>query len=315
MSKKEKQPRRYSISSRPSKVKVSDLALPHKPGGDMRDFISSLPRQLAAVELRDAVKAIVKARGKKRPVIVGFGGHVIKVGLGPILIDLIEKDIITALATNGAGLIHDFELAKAGKTSEDVDSTLGEGTFGFASETGRIINECAKYAANEGTGVGKAVGAWLNEKKPRNLAVSVFGAAYRKNIPITVHVALGTDIVHMHPEADGACWGKTTMTDFKTFSDGVAELEGGVYLNLGSAVILPEVFLKAVTLARNTGKKLRRITTIDVDFLRQYRSQTNVVRRPTAEGGRGISLTGHHELVVPLLAAAVLEEMSGGFIK
>jgi len=309
MSSSKTKPKRYSIKKRPSKVKVSDMAVPHRRGGSFRKFTESLPRQLAGIELRDAARSIVKAREKGRPVIAGFGGHVIKVGLGPILVDLIKRDVITAVATNGAGMIHDFELATAGKTSEDVDSTLGDGSFGFASETGRILNECADIAADENIGLGLSVGRWLHKRKPQHLKVSVFGAAYKRRKPITVHVALGTDIVHMHPEADGSSWGAATMTDFGNFCDLVAELEGGVYLNLGSAVILPEIFLKAVTKARNIGKKLGRITTIDIDFIRQYRPQTNVVRRPTQRGGRGISLVGHHELVVPLLAATVVEEL------
>jgi len=313
MTELKKKIKRYSISQRHSNVKVSDLAVPHRAGGKVRDFIESLPNQLAAVELRDAARAIVKAHRKGKQVIVGFGGHVIKVGLGPILVDLMKRKIITALATNGAGMIHDFELAIAGKTSEDVDASLGDGTFGFASETGGILNECAARAAREGIGLGEAVCRMLDKKRPRHISVSVMGNAYRNRIPLTVHVAIGTDIVHMHPEADGASWGAATFSDFNRFCGIVADMEEGVYINLGSAVILPEVFLKAVTRARNVGKKLRRITTIDIDFIRQYRPQTNVVRRPTSGGGRGISLTGHHELIVPMLAAAVIEELSGGF--
>jgi len=238
-------------------------------------FLRSLPLQLAAVELRDAARAIVKAREGGKNVIAGFGGHVIKVGVGSILADLIERDIITALATNGAGMIHDFELATAGKTSEDVDSTLGEGTFGFASETGRILNECAARAAREGVGLGLSVGKWLHDKKPKHLRSSVFATAYNRKIPITVHVALGTDIVHMHPEADGAAWGAASMTDFEDFCSLVAELEGGVYINLGSAVILPEVFLKAVSKARNMGKNLNELP------LLMWISFANIARKPT----------------------------------
>lgn len=306
--------KRYSISKRKSKVSINDLASAIKPGSSIRDFIEALPRQLAGVELRDAAKAIVKARSKGRPVIVGFGGHVIKVGLGPILVDLIERNIITSLATNGAGMIHDFELAIAGKTSEDVDATLGEGAFGFAAETAKILNACADEAASAGMGLGASVGRWLTNNKAKHIDASVLASAYKHKRNLTVHVAIGTDIVHIQPEANGSSWGAASLTDFNIFSEAVAELDGGVYLNLGSAVILPEVFLKAVTLARNRKKKIDLITTIDIDFIRQYRSLTNVVRRPTANGGRGISLTGHHELLAPLLFAAVIEETSGGFL-
>ncbi len=310
MSSGSQQPKRYSLKGRKSKVKIGDLAKIHKRGGSMADFLNSLPKQLAAVELKDAAGAIVKAHKKGKPVIAGFGGHVIKVGLGPILVDLVEKGIITALATNGSGVIHDFELAYAGKTSEDVDSTLGEGSFGFASETGGILNECVRnVAAQEDSTIGEAIGEWLHRNKAKNLSKSVCAAAYENEVPLTVHIALGTDIVHMHPEADGAEWGKATMRDFTDFCQTVAGMEGGVYINMGSAVILPEVFLKAVSRARNRGRKLRKITTVDIDFIRQYRSQTNVVRRPTLEGGRGIGITGHHELVTPLLAAAIIEEL------
>jgi len=313
VSSKPRQPKRYSLKGRKSKVKIGDLASPHRKGAGLAEFLNCLPKQLAAVELKDAARAIVRAHRKGKPVVAGFGGHVVKVGLGPILIDLVQRGVITALATNGAGVIHDFELAYAGKTSEDVDSTLGEGTFGFAAETGRIINECVRNAASENDlSLGQAVGAWLRRNKAKNASKSICAAAYENGAPLTVHVALGTDIVHMHPEAEGAEWGRATMGDFRKFCETVAEMEGGVYINMGSAVILPEVFLKAVTRARNRGKKLKKITTIDIDFIRQYRPWTNVVRRPTSEGGRGIGITGHHELVIPLLAAAVIEELGSG---
>lgn len=305
-----KQPKRYSLKGRKSKVKIGDLASPHKRGSRMADFLNSLPRQLAAVELKDAADSIVRAHRAGKQVIAGFGGHVVKVGLGPVLIDLIRRGVVTALATNGSGVIHDFELAYAGKTSEDVDSTLGEGTFGFAAETGRVLNECIGNAASEdGPSIGETIGEWLRRNKAGNASKSICVAAYDNKAPLTVHAALGTDIVHMHPEADGAKWGEATMRDFRKFCETVAGMEGGVYINMGSAVILPEVFLKAVTRARNRGKKLKKITTIDIDFIRQYRPQTNVVRRPASEGGRGISITGHHELVVPLLAAAIIEKL------
>lgn len=305
-------PRRYHLKGRKSKVGIADLAQPYKPGASLRNFLGSLPKQLAAIELLDAARAIADAHNKKRPVILAFGGHVIKVGLAPLIIDLMSRRVITALATNGAGMIHDFELAYAGKTSEDVDATLADGTFGFAEETGRIINEAVREGAAMGQGIGAAVGKKIIELKAPHLGKSVFAEALRRKIPLSVHVAIGTDIVHMHPEVDGAAWGAAGFADFNTFCDAVTGLEGGVFINMGSAVILPEVFLKAVTAARNRGRPLKRITAIDMDFIRQYRPQTNVVRRPTAPGGRGISLVGHHEIMAPLLFAAVIEELSGG---
>jgi len=305
-------PRRYSLAGRKSKVGIRDLALPHKRGASLKKFLGSLPRQLAAIELLDAARAIADAHRNKRPVILGFGGHVIKVGLAPLLIDLMGRGVLTALCANGAGMIHDFELAYAGKTSENVEEAISDGAFGFAEETGRILNEAVRDGAARGLGIGAAAGGKINQLKAPYAKKSVFAQAARMNVPITVHVAIGTDIVHMHPEADGAAWGKAAFADFNAFCNLVADLEGGVFINMGSAVILPEVFLKAVSEARNRGHALKRITTVDMDFIKQYRPQTNVVRRPTAQGGRGISLTGHHEIMGPLLFAAVIEALTGG---
>lgn len=301
--------KRYRLSSRKSKVSVRDLIIPYEAGDSLKAFLEKLPSQLAAVELKEASIRIAEARKKRKQVIVGFGGHVIKVGLGPLLVDMMKRGVITALCTNGAGMIHDFELALAGKTSEDVDTAIVDGSFGFAEETGKIINEAVKKGTEKGWGIGEAVGKVLESKKAKYRNISVLVGAGRNNVPLTVHVAIGTDIVHMHEDADGEAWGKSAFVDFRKFCDIVSELEGGVYLNIGSAVVLPEVFLKAVTRARNAGKSLRRITTIDMDFIKQYRPQTNVIRRPTSEGGRGISLVGHHEIMVPLLFASVIEEM------
>lgn len=309
MAKKIQKLKRYKLKSRKSKVSVKDLIVPYEAGDSVKTFLEKLPRQLAAVELKEAGKRIAQARKRGKHVIVGFGGHVIKVGLGPLLVDMMKKGVITAMCTNGAGMIHDFELALGGKTSEDVDSAIVDGSFGFAEETGKLINEAVKIGAQNEWGIGESISYMVESKKARYSAVSVLAGCRRYGVPLTVHVAIGTDIVHMHEEADGKAWGKCAFVDFRKFCDIVSELEDGIYLNIGSAVVLPEVFLKAVTRARNAGKPLRRITTIDMDFIKQYRPQTNVVRRPTSEGGRGISLVGHHEIMVPLLFASVVENM------
>jgi len=230
---------------------------------------------------------------------------VIKTGLGPILIDLMERGCVSAIATNGAAVIHDFEIALVGATSEDVDEALGPGTFGMADETGRLLNAAIVDGVAAGLGLGQSVTRYLAAREPQHARYSVLAAAARLNIPVTVHVAVGTDIIHMHPAASGAAIGEGSLRDFRYFVSNVARLERGVYLNCGSAVVLPEVFLKAVALARNRGMALAGLTTVNMDFVRLYRPQTNVVTRPTAGNGRGYSLVGHHEIMIPLLAAAV----------
>jgi hypothetical protein len=302
----------YPLKKRHSLVQVSNFATPWRRGGSFAKFFATLPDILAVKTLRAVAKAIVTAHRKNRPVIVGIGAHVIKVGLAPILTNLMERGIVTAVAMNGAGIIHDFELALMGHTSEEVDAEIDDGRFGMAEETGRILNDAIRQGAESGEGLGEAIGRYINRSAGQfpNRGTSILATGARLGIPVTVHVAMGTDIIHMHPSADGAAIGATSLLDFRRLAAVVAGMEGGVYLNIGSAVILPEVFLKAVSLGRNLGRPLSSITTVNMDFLSHYRPQTNVVRRPTQKGGRGYSLTGHHEIMLPLLAAAVTEELA-----
>jgi hypothetical protein len=272
----------------------------------MRSFIDSLPNILAAADFRAIVDAIVAARAQSG-VVWGIGAHVIKTGLGPVLIDLMERGYVSALATNGAAIIHDFEIALAGATSEDVEASLDAGSFGMAEETGRGLNAAIAAGVDRGLGIGQSVGRFLAARQPPYASMSVLAAATRLAIPVTVHVAIGTDIIHMHHAASGAALGEGSLRDFRYFVANVAHLERGVYVNCGSAVILPEVFLKAVALVRNRGISLSGLTTVNLDFIRSYRPQTNVVTRPTAASGRGYSLVGHHELMIPLLAAAIVD--------
>jgi hypothetical protein len=302
----------YPLASRPSKVTVRDFAKPltDDEARDTGALIESLPRILAADTLRSVAGAIVEARARKRAIIWGIGGHVIKTGLAPIMIDLMRRGFITAIAMNGSGVIHDFEIAVAGWTSEDVDTALGSGAFGMAEETGRLINEAINRGAVDDCGLGESVGRALVEMSPDYAEYSILHAAYGLKIPVTVHVTIGTDIIHIHPYADGAAIGAATHRDFLLFSALVRELDGGgMYLNIGSAVTMPEVFLKAVTVVRNLGHSLQGFTTANFDFIQHYRPTTNVVRRPVANGaGRGYQITGHHELMIPLLAAALLSQ-------
>jgi len=297
----------YPLATRPSKVTADDLARAVKAGDSLKDFFDGLPNILAARELRELAQLIREAKAKRRAIIVGLGGHVIKTGLAPVLIDLLQRGYVTALAMNGSAMIHDFEIALVGATSEDVDATLGEGSFGMAEETGRIINEATKEGARDQIGMGEAIGRQLSAMNPAHAQQSLMHAAYAAEVPVTVHVAIGTDIIHIHPNADGAAIGQTTLYDFQLLCSIVRELDGGgVYLNLGSAVLLPEVFLKTVTVVRNLGFRLQDFSTANFDFIQQYRPLTNVVRRPVAGSGRGFSFTGHHEIMIPLLAASIL---------
>jgi len=299
----------YSIYDRHSKVTVAEFAKPQKSGQTVRQLLSSLPKQLLGVDFPELVQRLASAYRQERPIIVGMGAHVIKVGLNPVLIDLMERGVITGLALNGAGVVHDSEIAMAGRTSEDVGQVLGSGAFGAARETGEFINQAIVDGAELGKGLGGAVGdALLAQKFPHN-DQSLLASARRLNIPVTVHVAIGTDIVHIHPSCSGAATGKASHLDFRLFCGMVADLEGGAYLNIGSAVLLPEVFLKALTVVRNLGHVVESFTTANFDFLRQYRPMTNVVNRPTANGGKGYAVTGHHELMIPLLVAALLDEI------
>jgi hypothetical protein len=299
--------RTYPLKSRSSKARVEDFARPYEKGSGLSGWLGSLPGILAGGDFRSIVDRIVRARATNGGVIWGFGAHVLKTGLSPVLIDLMERGFVSALATNGAGIIHDFEIALSGATSEDVDETLGPGQFGMAEETGRLLNAAINEGIAKGMGIGQAVGAFLQANPPQHHRVSVAAVAARLGIPLTVHVAIGTDIIHMHPAASGAALGEGSLRDFRYFVSNVARLEQGVYLNCGSAVVLPEVFLKAVALARNRGVPLTDLTTVNLDFVRLYRPLTNVVSRPTKGIGTGYSLVGHHELMIPLLAAALIE--------
>lgn len=296
----------YPLASRPSKVRVRDFAAPYRRGSGVAGLLTSLPAILAGDDFRAVVAALLAARRNGRGIVWGLGAHVIKTGLSRVMLDLMERGFVSAIATNGAGIIHDFEIAVNGGTSEDVEAQLGPGRFGMAEETAGLNGIIARGVA-DGQGIGQAVGRHLVESRPPFVDVSVVAGAWRLGIPVTVHVAIGTDIIHMHPEASGAAIGEGSLRDFRYFVSSVASLEGGVYLNCGSAVVLPEVFLKAVALARNKGRSLEGLTTVTIDFLRQYRAQTNVVARPTAGIGRGYALTGHHEILMPLLAAALIE--------
>jgi hypothetical protein len=296
----------YSLDSRQSKVRHEDFATPWDPTSGVAGWFDSLPRMLASDDLRHVARAMRAAKETGRPVIWGLGAHVIKTGLAPVLIDLMERGFVSAIALNGAGLIHDFEIALSGRTSEDVDAALGPGQFGMADETGRELNRAISEGVARKLGLGQSAIAFLTTAAPSFADASLLCAAGRLAIPVTVHVAVGTDIVHMHPAASGAAIGEGSLRDFRYLTTFVSELAGGVYLNCGSAVLLPEVFLKAVALVRNRGVSLDGLTTVNLDFLRLYRPETNVVRRPVAGVGKGYSLTGHHEIMLPLLAAAVL---------
>ncbi len=298
--------KRYSIRSRKSKVETDLLGKPIPRGASFADFVNCLPDILGAKQIKEVASAIVKARKKDRPVILAMGAHPIKVGLSPIIIDLMEEGIITALATNGAAIVHDFEIAYAGHTSEDVAASLCNGSFGMAKETGSLLNRAIKDGAKRGSGLGLAVGEFIGKSRGFiNRTHSLFYNAYSLGIPATVHVAIGTDIIHMHPECDGAALGSATYRDFRLFASLVSELEGGVFINLGSAVLMPEVFLKALTIARNLGHRVEHFTAVTMDFMRHYRATVNVVERPTLSGGRGYYLIGHHEIMFPLLAAMI----------
>ncbi|MDR2935346.1 MAG: hypothetical protein LBV70_05665, partial [Candidatus Adiutrix sp.] len=288
------------LYERPSKVRAADFARPLRPGLTLAEFTAALPRLLAAADLREAASRLAAARRAGRPIILGLGGHVVKVGLGPVIIDLMERGFISGLAANRAVMVHDAEAALAGATSEDVTATLGEGRFGVTAQTGELINRAARAAAQAGQGLGRALGRALLDSAPPHLDLSLLAAAARLDIPATIHAAIGTDVYNIHPEADGAALGAASFNDFRLFCRLAADLEGGVFLNLGSAVILPEVFLKALTLVRNLGYRVSDLTTINMDFIRHYRPSVNVVERPTREGGRGFYFLGHHEIMFPL---------------
>jgi hypothetical protein len=300
----------YPLNARHSKVTVKDFARPlcDDEAKAAAALLTSLPDLLAVQSLRAVVAAIVNAQANRKAILWGAGGHVIKTGLAPILIDLLQRGFVSAIAVNGSGVIHDFEIALIGSTSEDVDEALGAGAFGMAEETGRLLNEAINAGARDDIGLGEAVGRMLLEAQPPFANYSLLHEAYRHRVPVTVHATIGTDIIHLHPNADGASIGQTSHRDFRLLTSLVKELDGGgVYLNIGSAVTLPEIFLKAVTVVRNLGVPLENFTTANFDFIQHYRPNTNVVKRPVANGaGQGYSLTGHHELMIPLLAAAII---------
>ena len=300
----------YPLASRPSKVALDDFARPIDGAASLETFLDSLPNILAVQSLRELAKQIRRARELGKPIIWGIGGHVIKTGLAPVLIDLMKRGFLTAIAANGSVLVHDAEIAMVGSTSEDVDATLGQGAFGGADETGKLLNTAAVAGAQDAIGLGEAMGRALLALDPRHRNYSLLCAAYEARVPFTAHVTIGGDIAHFHPSADGAALGATSHTDFRLLAELVRRMNGGgVYLNVGSAVTLPEVFLKCVTLVRNLGHELIDITTANLDFIQSYRPLTNVVRRPTArDAGRGYAITGHHELTVPLLAAMIVSK-------
>src|SRR5438045_1830238 len=305
----------YPLASRKSKVSIRDFVKPAGTNSSLTKFLDSLPDILAGEDLRNLLIAIHIARKQRKAILWGIGGHVIKVGLGPVLIDLMKRGFVSGIAMNGAALIHDFEIALAGNTSEDVEAGIGEGQFGMAEETGQYINEFAKLSHRVRIGYGEAAGQFLSSGiiEVKHADSSVLVAAYKHRIPVTIHLAIGTDITHMHPAANGAALGDAAHHDFRLFCSLVERMHpGGVYLNWGSAVLLPEIFLKAVSVVRNLGVPLRPITTANFAFLQPYRPLQNVVKRPTASSNqgssarsRGYAITGHHEILLPLVAAAL----------
>jgi hypothetical protein len=299
-----------SVSKRPTRVRVEEFAKPLDPAA-AQAVIDSLPDQLAARALREAIARVVAAHRGKRPVVAMCGGHIVKVGVSPCLIQLMEARVVTHLAMNGAAAIHDVEIARDGATSEDVEAHLHEGTFGMVDETGDFMNGALAGRQKAAEGLGECWGRALVEANPPHAAASMLATAWRLGIPATVHVAIGTDTIHHHPRADGAALGEATLRDFRIFAATLSEARGAAVLNFGSAVLLPEVFLKALTVARNLGADLSNLTTVNFDQIQHYRPRVNVVERPTkAEGSRGFALTGHHEILVPLFTGGVLAALA-----
>lgn len=298
----------YELSSRPSKVNIDVFGRPPVENETVTDFLAKLPDVLAVRTLRDLAFQLHRAKELGKPIIWGLGGHVVKTGLTPLLIDLMDRGFVTAIAGNGSVLVHDSEIALVGFTSEDVDATLGSGDFGAARETGELLNAAARNGQRLSIGLGEAMGRELSALRPPHAAVSLLCHAYAKQIPFTAHLTIGADIGHFHSSADGSALGSTSHTDFRLMCDMVRMMDGGgVYINYGSAVVMPEIFLKAITVVKNLGFDLHDITTANFDFVQRYRPMTNVVHRPTANGvGRGYSITGHHELTLPLLAAQLI---------
>lgn len=300
----------YSIKTRNNKVNIEEhFASAPRAGMSFAEFFAGMPRLLGADSLRGVVDAVVEARRNDRPVVLAMGGHVIKCGLQPVLKKLIEENVLTAVVMNGSAAIHDFEVSLVGATSEDVGAVLHSGDFGFSDETGGGINNALKEGLAVEMGYGEAVGRRILDHRHPFREASLLGACVEHDIPVTVHVALGTDIIHQHPSADGAVAGEMTFRDFRLLTSIVTDLSGGVWLNVGSAVLLPEVFLKALSIAQNLGHHVDSFTTANFDMIQHYRPLTNVVKRPTSGHGRGYTITGHHEINIPLLAAAVLDKL------
>jgi hypothetical protein len=299
--------RTYPLKKRRSKVTAASLGRVPRPGMKLADFLRGLPDVLAACDLQAVAGAIADRHRAGKLVILGMGAHPIKVGLSPLIVELMRRGILSAVALNGAGIIHDFELAYQGETSEDVASALLDGSFGMARETGGFLNRAVAAGASDGLGM--AVGRAILDARLPHADLSILAAGVRYGVPVTVHVTLGADIIHMHPSADGAAIGAASLLDFRRLAGVIQHLRGGVFINLGSAVVIPEVFLKALNLARNVGNRVDNLVTVDMDFVRHYRPLVNVVQRPTAGSGRGYQLVGHHEIMFPLLCAAVIEAM------
>jgi hypothetical protein len=304
----------YSIKSRNNKVNVSDhFSQPLKAGLSVAEFIDSLPRLLGADSLRNVVDAVVMAREKGRPVVLAMGGHVIKCGLQPVLKSLIEAEVVTAVAMNGSAAIHDFEVSLVGATSEEVGDVLHSGDFGFSDETGGGMNRALKAGLANEVGFAQAIGEWIVNHQHPFKEHSLLSTCVENNIPVTAHVAMGTDIIHQHPEMDGAVTGEMSIRDFRLITSVVADLgDGGVWLNVGSAVIMPEVFLKALSIAQNLGHHVDNFTTANFDMNQHYRPMQNVIKRPTSGSGKGYSIVGHHEINIPLLASAIFEKLGKG---
>ena len=302
--------RTIPLQARENKVALGRFARPPQSGRTFADFLTSLPKILAGEDFRKVVEAVVTAHRNGRPVIVGMGAHVIKCGLSPIIIDLMRRGVVTVVALNGSGPIHDFEVALIGETSEDVTAGLKDGTFGMVRETGELMNQAInRVLEHPDLGMGALLADQLMEIRAPYQEYSLLVAGRRLDIPVTVHVAIGTDIIHMHPSANGAAIGKATFNDFRLFAAAISELSGGVYLNIGSAVVMPEVFLKAFTVAQNLGANLHDFVTVNMDMMMHYRPSENVVRRPPIVGGRGYTLIGRHEIMIPLLAQAVVDAL------
>ena len=299
----------YPLSKRKSKISAAHFAKTWQKGSGFKDFLDILPDILAGSHIKTIISSITTAFQKQKTIVLAMGAHVIKVGLNPVVIDLMERGIVSAVAMNGAGIIHDLELAMAGQTSEDVTASIANGTFGMAHETCAFLSDAIHQTRHKSEGLGESVGLNIIEKNLPFRDQSILATGTRLGIPVTVHVAIGTDTIHMHPGFDPEVTGAATHRDFRIFASVITTLEEGVYLNVGSAVILPEVFLKAVTLARNLGHNIENFTTVNMDFIRQYRPMANVVNRPTAKGGQGFNLTGHHEIMLPLIAAGVIEQI------